>query len=91
MGLNEFLNLAALIVIPIVAVPIGRYLQTRAKKRVDKMKIFESLMACRIFGLDTESVKAYNMIHITFADNETVRRKWKGYYRVLCIENPSKA
>lgn len=48
MGLNEFLNLAALIVIPIVAVLIGQYLQTRAKKRVDKMKIFELLMACRI-------------------------------------------
>lgn len=55
------------------------------------MKIFESLMACRFFGLDVESVKAYNMIHITFADDETVCGKWEGYYRVLCIENLSKA
>lgn len=91
MEIRDILNLIALIVVPIVAVIIGQQLQTRAKKRDDKMKVFESLMACRVLGLDAESVRAYNMIHITFADDKEVRKKWSAYYEALCIEDPDEA
>lgn len=91
LNLNDILNLAALIFIPIVAVWIGQYLQARAKKRDDKMRVFETLMASRIFGLSNEAVRAYNMIHITFADEKVIREKWESYYRALCIEQPNEA
>lgn len=83
------MNLIALIVVPIVAVLIGQCLQTRAKKRDDKMRIFETLITSRVFGLNEESVRAYNLIHIVFADEKDVRKKWVDYYKSLCVENPS--
>lgn len=89
--ISALINLLALIVVPIVAVVIGQCLQTRAKKRDDKMRIFETLMTSRAFGLDNESVRAYNLIHIVFADEKDVREKWVDYYESLCIENPNEA
>ena len=41
-------NIIALIIIPILAVIIGQYLQTRAKKREDKMRIF-TVLIIRVF------------------------------------------
>lgn len=50
MKTNDYLTLAALIIIPIVAVIIGQWLQNRSEKRKDKMQIFKVLMTSRIFG-----------------------------------------
>lgn len=91
MEMRDILNFTALILIPISAVIIGQHLQTRAKKRDDKMRIFETLMTHRTLGLSPELVRAYNMIHITFADDEKVREKWTTYYEALCAENPDEA
>ena len=42
MKLAEILNLIAIIIIPIIAVLIGQWLQTRSEKRKDKMHIFKT-------------------------------------------------
>lgn len=89
MSVESCLNLLALIVVPVVVVLIGQHLQVRAKKRDDKMRIFESLMAGRIFGLSAETIRAYNMIHLVFSDDKEVREKWADYYRALCIDDKS--
>lgn len=52
----SIVNLVAIIIIPIVAVVIGQYLQTKAKKREDKLQIFKLLMTTRIYGWTIESV-----------------------------------
>ena len=44
----SIVNLVAIIIIPILAVVIGQYLQTKAKKREDKLQIFKLLMTTRI-------------------------------------------
>lgn len=63
MGLSEGLNLLALVIVPLVAVVVGQYLQTRSKKKDEQYKIFKELLRSRVFGINAESVEAYNMIH----------------------------
>lgn len=89
MRCENILNLTALIIIPIVAVMIGQYLQDRAKKREDKMDIFKALMTSRAFGWTNASVYALNTIEIVFSDSKAVLRQWKVYYDKLCIEQPT--
>ena len=62
------LNLIAVLLIPVVAVFVGQYLQERAQKRKDKMDIFKTLMINRV-GWSVESTRAMNLslIHISFA------------------------
>ncbi len=88
MDCGDILNLIAIIVAPVVAVLIGQWLQNRANKRKDKLEIFKTLMISRS-GWSLESVKALNIIDIVFADDKTVREKWKEYYDKLCVEKPS--
>ena len=43
----EVLNLLAIILVPIVSVWVGQFLQDRSEKRKDKMRIFQCLMSRR--------------------------------------------
>ncbi len=88
MNFSNILNLVAIIVAPVAAVLIGQWLQDRAEKRKDKLEIFKSLMIARN-RWTPESVKALNIIDIVFADDDTVRARWKEYYDKLCVEKPS--
>lgn len=77
MSILEVLNIAALIIIPIAAVLIGQYLQTRAEKRKDKMAIFQCLMTHRAIGWSSpETVNALNSIDIVFVNDKNVRTCW---------------
>lgn len=89
MSIEGCLNLLALVIVPVAVVLIGQHLQVRAKKRDDKMRIFESLMVSRIFGLSAETVRAYNMIHLVFSNDREVREKWSDYYKALCVGGKS--
>ena len=88
MSINEVLNLAALIVIPIAAVLIGQHLQNRAEKRKDKMQIFKTLMTARIYGWTVDSVHALNVIDVVFADDKQVRAAWKDLNDKYHVSNP---
>lgn len=76
MEIKDWINIVALVLIPIIAVIIGQYLQTRAKKREDKMRIFTTLMNTRAFAWTKESVEALNMIDVVFVNNKKVRTAW---------------
>ena len=91
MECKDILNLIAIIVIPIAAVSIGQWLQSRAEKRKDKMQIFKTLMTSRIYGWTQESVYCMNIIDIVFADDKTVRDAWKDLYDKYCVQNPDAA
>lgn len=91
MECKHILNLIAIVVIPIVAVLIGQYLQNRAEIRKDKMQIFKTLMTSRIYGWTQESVHCLNIIDIVFADDKTVRDAWKDLYDKYCVQNPDAA
>lgn len=84
----SILNLIAIIVIPIVSVIVGQYLQNRAEKRKDKMQIFKTLMTSRVYGWTVESVHALNIIDVVFADDKAVREAWKDLYDKYSVSNP---
>lgn len=88
MECKDILNLIAIVVIPIVAVLIGQYLQNRAEIRKDKMHIFKVLMTSRIYGWTQESMHCLNIIDIVFSDDENVRNAWKDLYDKYCVQNP---
>lgn len=79
------LNLIAVLLIPVVAVIVGQYLQEKAQKRNDKMQIFQCLMTRRITGWAAlEAVNAINSIDIVFTDNKEIRNQlsvWKSKCR----------
>ena len=88
MTINDYLTLAALIIIPIVAVVIAQWLQNRSEKRKDKMQIFKTLMTSRIYGWTPDSVNALNVIDIVFSDDEKVRAAWKDLNDKYRVTNP---
>ena len=85
----EWVNLAAVIISPILAVIIAQYLQNRSEKRKDKMQIFKVLMTSRIYGWTPESVHCLNLIDFVFSDDKNVREAWKDLYDKYCVENPT--
>ncbi len=87
MDVKDWINIAAIIIIPIVAVLIGQYLQTRAKKREEKLQIFKTLMTARIYGWTKESVHALNIIDIVFVKDNSVRTAWAKLFELYCIED----
>ena len=87
MEVSEWINIIAIIVIPIVAVIIGQKLQDRAKKREDKMNILKTLMTARIYGWTADSVHSLNIIDIVFAKEESVRSAWEKLYDFYCTHS----
>ena len=88
MTINDYLTLAALIIIPIVAVVIAQWLQNRSEKRKDKMHIFKTLMTSRIYGWTPDSVNALNIIDIVYSDDKKVRAAWKDLNDKYRVTNP---
>ena len=83
----ECINLVAIIVIPILAVIIGQYLQDRSEKRKDKMRVFTHLMSYRSFGyIDQYSVNIFNSVPIIFYDDKEVIEKYNIYLKSLNIK-----
>ena len=87
MDFSDYINIAAIILAPIVSVIVGQKLQNRARKRDDKMQIFKILMSSRIYGWTNASVEALNLIEVVFAKDKKVISQWKRYYDVLSVEN----
>ena len=87
--LFSIINTIAIIVIPVIAVIIGQWLQKREKQRDDKMKIFKTLMTDRFFGWTNESVYVLNILDIVFSKDKKVIDQWKIYKDRLTIENPT--
>lgn len=88
MSTEDILNLAAIIIAPIVAVLITQWLQNKTEKRKDKMQIFKTLMTSRIYGWTVESVHALNVIDIIFAEDKVVRNAWKDLSDKYNVANP---
>ena len=88
MECKDILNLIAIIIIPIVAVVIGQWLQNRSERRKDKMQIFKTLMTSRIYGWTQESVHCLNIIDIVFSNDKAVRNAWKDLHDKCCVQHP---
>ncbi len=83
------INVATVLIAPIVAVIVGQKLQDKGQKRKDKMEIFRVLMMNRGIGWTADTVRALNIIDVVFSDDDSVRARWKEYYNQLCIQKPN--
>lgn len=85
--MQEAINILAVIISPIIAVLITKYLQNKENKRKDKIEIFKILMTGRIYGWDIASVHALNIIEIVFSEDKNVISQWKNYYNATCTDD----
>lgn len=88
MDFSDYINIAAIILAPIVSVIIGQKLQDRARKRDDIMQIFKILMASRIYGWTNASVEALNLIEAVFAKDKKSLRSGKNIMMFSLLKNP---
>lgn len=83
----DIINIIAIIVIPIFAVLIGQWLQSRSEKRKDKVRVFSHLMSYRAIGyVDQQSVNILNLIPIVFNDDKNIVEKYNIYLKSLNIK-----
>ena len=86
MTVSEIINAIAILLSPVIAVAITRWMSNKDALRSDKMKIFSTLMATRyIHGIATshELVRMYNSIDVIFFKDKKVREKWRELHEHL--------
>ncbi|UCE66754.1 MAG: hypothetical protein JSU85_01705 [Candidatus Zixiibacteriota bacterium] len=83
MGLSEFLTIIAILLAPLVAIQVSKYLADRKAKKERKMHVFRALMATRGSRLSIDHINALNMIDIEFygksKESKDVVEAWKTY------------
>jgi len=62
---------------PILAVQIQKFIENKKEKRARKMHIFRTLMATRATPLYMQHVESLNMIDIEFFGNKKITDAWK--------------
>ena len=91
MSIIEIINIAAIIIIPIVSVVIGQYLQNRSEKRKDKVDVFKTLMTYRNSGYtDSKCVNALNMIPILFIKDKKVMQAYSEFVILMNTTDKNK-
>lgn len=81
MTLAEGLTIAALLIGPVAAVQVQKWLEAYREARGRRLWIFKTLMATRASNLAAEHVQALNMIDLEFHGKtfQRVTRAWKIY------------
>jgi len=77
MTVSDWLIIGAVIIGPILAVQIQKFIGTRKEKRERKMRVFKTLMATRATPLSPYHVESLNMIDIEFYKNKNIVDAWK--------------
>ena len=79
MTIDNILMTIAVILAPLVALRVEKYLEKNVDKKERKLNIFKTLMATRGNALDPRHVEALNMIDMEFYDHKDVTDSWKEY------------
>jgi len=77
MTISDLSVILAIIIAPILAVQIQKFIEYRKESRARKMHIFRVLMATRATPLYPQHVEALNMIDIEFFGNKKITGAWK--------------
>ena len=87
MTATDILIIAAILLGPIIAVQLTRYLDDEKEIRERKLWIFKSLMATRSYTISALHVEALNRIDLEFDKKDKGERKvieaWKAYLDLL--------
>lgn len=77
MAISDWLVISAIIIGPVLAVQIQKFIENRKVIKERKMNIFRTLMATRARPLSPIHVEALNMIDIEFHKDKEVVGAWK--------------
>lgn len=83
MSCNEVISICAIILGPILAVQIEKYLERRREKKNRRLSVFKTLMATRGSVLSWAHVEALNRIDLEFSGEkkfDEVTKAWKEYF-----------
>ena len=87
MTISDGLMILAVLVGPIVAVQLTRYLDNNKEVRERKLQVFKTLMATRAYTISWDHVVALNRIDLEFDKNnkkeKAVIEAWKEYLDLL--------
>lgn len=85
--ISDWLMILAVLLGPLIAVQLTRYLDNKKEVRQRKLDLFRTLMATRAYNISWEHVNALNRIDVEF-DNRIIKEKdvlssWKSYLDLL--------
>lgn len=91
MTVADWLMIVAVLLGPIVAVQLTRYLDNKKEERERKLQVFKTLMSTRAYVVSWDHVMTLNRIDLEFdKDNKkekAVIEAWKAYFDLLCDKN----
>lgn len=76
----DYINIAAIVLGPVFAVWLTRFLDDRRERNNRRMDIFRTLMRTRRTPIYPEHVGALNLIEIEFAKDKEVLKHWKDLF-----------
>ncbi|UYP68614.1 hypothetical protein OIU14_02445 [Thalassobacter stenotrophicus] len=79
LSLEAILTILAVLLSPLLAVQITKFLEKRGEKRARRVKIYRALMATRTQRLSPAHIEALNSIDLEFTDrgDKAVKEAWK--------------
>ena len=82
----EIILTVAVILGPILAVVVARYMESRRVQREQRMYIFRTLMRTRggTSKASVDHVTALNLVEIEFRNDKAVHDAWKEHFNILC-------
>lgn len=87
MTIADWLMIAAVLLGPIIAVQLTRYLDNKKEERERKLQVFKTLMATRSYAVSWDHVGALNRIDLEFDKDDkkekAVIEAWKAYLDLL--------
>jgi hypothetical protein len=85
MTISDMLMILAVLLAPLLAVQVQKWLEDFRAQRERQHRIFKTLMATRATGLSHEHVQALNLIDLEFSGDKfkNTREAWKSYLDLL--------
>ena len=89
--ISDWLMILAVLLSPVIAVQLTRYLDRNKEIRQRKLDLFRTLMATRAYNISMDHVNALNRIDIEFdnkiSNEKDVLNSWKSYLDLLNDKN----
>lgn len=87
MQINDLLLIIAVLLGPVIAVQLTRFVDSKKEERDRKLQIFKTLMATRAYTTSPQHVEALNCIDLEFSakltKEQSVVNAWKEYLNLL--------
>lgn len=77
MTISDWLVIVAILLAPLIAVQVQKYVENQVEKKQRKMRVFKTLMATRATPISPQHVESLNMIDIEFHKEKKIVEAWK--------------